>query len=449
MVAQGNRKQIVTAIASRMKLLVFAHTPPPHHGQSYMVQLMLDGLGGDHRQRLPGDARRPGDEYGIQCYHVNTRLSKRLEDIGEFHGIKLIRLLIYSLEAIWCRFRFGVTNFYYIPAPGKSSALYRDWMIMAICRPFFKKIIFHWHAAGLAKWLETSVQLRTRSLTYRFARQVDLSVVLSRYNLPDAEKLLPQRTCVVGNGIPDPCPDFKPAILPRRLARSAAREKLLAGRPLTAMDLHDTGGDPQRFKVLFLAHCTREKGLFDAIEAVALANADPEHSKAPVRVELTVAGEFLTAAEQAEFEQRIQRRDLEDERGHPLVRYIGFVRGETKKRAFVDADCFCFPTYYYAESFGLVVVEAMAAGLPIITTRWRSLAEMMPANYPGLVEIRSPQQVALAIRTLMKENSGEEFREMFLARFTLEAHLTKLAQAIASLDQPSRAPRSAPAPAAF
>jgi hypothetical protein len=30
-----------------MKLLVFAHTPPPHHGQSYMVKLMLDGFGGD------------------------------------------------------------------------------------------------------------------------------------------------------------------------------------------------------------------------------------------------------------------------------------------------------------------------------------------------------------------------------------------------------------------
>ena len=65
-----------------MKLLIFAHTPPPHHGQSYMVQLMLHGLGGDRRKRQPA-LTQPGDQYGIQCYHVNTRLSKRLEDIGE------------------------------------------------------------------------------------------------------------------------------------------------------------------------------------------------------------------------------------------------------------------------------------------------------------------------------------------------------------------------------
>jgi glycosyltransferase involved in cell wall biosynthesis len=431
-----------------MKLLVFAHVPPPHHGQSYMVQLMLEELGGDHRQRQPGDAPRPGDAYGIQCYHVNTRLSKRLEDIGQFHGIKLIRLLFYSLEAVWCRYRYGVTNFYYIPAPGKSSALYRDWMIMFICRPFFKKIIFHWHAAGLAKWLETSVQLRTRALTYRFARQVDLSIVLSRYNLPDAEKLLPRRTCVVGNGIPDPCPDFTQAILPRRRARASARAKLLAGRPLTSMDYHETGGDPQRYRILFLAHCTREKGLFDTIDALAIANAQLAQIESPLRMELTVAGEFFTAAEQAEFDQRIEQPDLHDENRRSLVRYIGFVRGETKKRAFVEADCFCFPTYYYAESFGLVVVEAMAAGLPIITTRWRSLAEMMPVEYPGLVEIRSPHHVAQAMCRLMNRESSEDFREMFLARFTLEAHLTRLAEAIASAEHPTPFLNATPVPAA-
>ena len=27
-----------------MKVLVFAHTPPPHHGQSQMVQYMVDGF---------------------------------------------------------------------------------------------------------------------------------------------------------------------------------------------------------------------------------------------------------------------------------------------------------------------------------------------------------------------------------------------------------------------
>src|SRR5580765_5665519 len=223
-----------------MKLLVFAHTPPPHHGQSYMVQLMLGGFGGDRRRHgelpAPSPEGAVSQEFGIDCYHVKARLSQKLEDIGDLRIGKFILLLGYCAQAIWCRFRYGVTNFYYIPAPGKRSALLRDWMVMFLCRPFFKRIILHWHAAGLAKWLETAVQIRTRAFTYQRTKAVDLSIVLSRYNLADAEKLLPQRVRIVSNGIPDPCPDFDEAILPIRRARFAARAKLLAGEELTAAD---------------------------------------------------------------------------------------------------------------------------------------------------------------------------------------------------------------------
>src|SRR5271166_4035118 len=148
-----------------MKLIVFAHTPPPHHGQSYMVQLMLNGFGGDHRRR-GAPTSEPSSPYGITCYHVNAQVSKELEDIGDFRLGKLFLLIGYCIQAVWCRWRYGVTTLYYIPAPGKPSALYRDWLVMFLCRPFFKRIILHWHAAGLAKWLETNMQFRSRAFTY-------------------------------------------------------------------------------------------------------------------------------------------------------------------------------------------------------------------------------------------------------------------------------------------
>lgn len=258
-----------------MKLLVFAHIPPLHHGQSYMVQLMLAAFGGDRRQgkQKTVASTAAGNTYGIECYHVNARVSKGLEDIGKLQIGKVLLILFYCLQAIWCRFRYGVTNFYYVPAPGKSVALHRDWLVMLICRPFFKNVILHWHAAGLAKWLETSVQIRTRAITYRAFRQPELSIVISKYNLADAEKLLSRRICDVDYGIPDPCPDFKKTISPRRKARLAARTKLLANEPLSRSDLENTGGDPQTVKVLYLAHYMLEKGLFAAAQAVVLANA--------------------------------------------------------------------------------------------------------------------------------------------------------------------------------
>jgi hypothetical protein len=32
---------------NKRKILVFSHVPPPHHGQSVMVQIMLEGLRGE------------------------------------------------------------------------------------------------------------------------------------------------------------------------------------------------------------------------------------------------------------------------------------------------------------------------------------------------------------------------------------------------------------------
>ena len=64
----------------------------------------------------------------------------------------------------------------------------------------------------------------------------------------------------------------------------------------------------------------------------------------------------------------------------------------------------------------------MAFGLPILTTRWRSLPELFPANYPGLVNVRSPEQLADRLLALMTIETGEGFRDIFLRSFTLERH---------------------------
>ena len=77
-----------------------------------------------------------------------------------------------------------------------------------------------------------------------------------------------RRIRVVNNGIPDPCPDFVESILPRRKARYAARAKLFNERNTQPGELEKAGGDPQVVRVLYLAHCTREKGLFAAAQAV-------------------------------------------------------------------------------------------------------------------------------------------------------------------------------------
>jgi glycosyltransferase involved in cell wall biosynthesis len=76
----------------------------------------------------------------------------------------------------------------------------------------------------------------------------------------------------------------------------------------------------------------------------------------------------------------------------------------------------------------------MAFGLPIVTTRWRSLPEMLPPGYPGLVSDQNPEEIAAAMLDVLTMKSGELVRQHFRERFTLERHLAELAAVIRSVE---------------
>jgi glycosyltransferase involved in cell wall biosynthesis len=382
---------------------------------------MLEHFGGDRREAKFRWA--PPNRYGIECYHVNARFSKELVDVGELQASKILLVLYYCLQAIWCRFRYGVKTLYYVPAPGKAVALYRDWLIMLICRPFFEKVIFHWHGSGLAKWLEINTNSFTRSFTFKRMRNADASIVLSEFGRRDAEKFMPRRILVVGGGISDPCPGFENEILPRRQLRAEARKKILAG-DYQIRDVRD-----KTVNVLFIAHCTREKGVFDSIEAIALANERLTAKESPLRFRLTLIGAFASNAEEKELGELVQRRNLQN-----VVTILGFVSNERKYQELRDADIFCFPTYYLAEGQPAGLMEAFAFGLPVITTRWRAIPEMFQEDYPGFVDAKSPAQIAEKLYLLCVSDWSQSLRDTFLHRFTLEQHLAHISEALRSVE---------------
>lgn len=63
------------------------------------------------------------------------------------------------------------------------------------------------------------------------------------------------------------------------------------------------------------------------------------------------------------------------------VSFMGYLRGERLASAYASADIFVFPSRL--ETFGLVVVEAMAAGLPVVAARVGGVTEVLREGISG------------------------------------------------------------------
>jgi glycosyltransferase involved in cell wall biosynthesis len=96
------------------------------------------------------------------------------------------------------------------------------------------------------------------------------------------------------------------------------------------------------------------------------------------------------------------------------VRALGFVPQANLGPLYAGASAFCFPSLL--EGFGLPVVEAMAQGTPVVTSRGTSTAEVT-GGAGLLVDPRDPAQIAGALeRVLTDEALAGRLRSAGLAR---------------------------------
>ena len=101
----------------------------------------------------------------------------------------------------------------------------------------------------------------------------------------------------------------------------------------------------------------------------------------------------------------------------PLVEFIGEI-GEAEKDAFLgNAYALLFPVDW-PEPFGLVMIEAMACGTPVIAFRNGSVPEIMEAGRTGFV-VAGLEEAAQAARSISRLNRVY-CREAFEQRFTAQ-----------------------------
>lgn len=103
--------------------------------------------------------------------------------------------------------------------------------------------------------------------------------------------------------------------------------------------------------------------------------------------------------------ERLALEQVARELGLERVIFLGYIPSGELPRLFASADLFCAPATY-AESFGIVLIEAMAAGLPIVAAANAGYAGLLAAH-PGnlLVPPGDDRALAGAIATLVEQPS--------------------------------------------
>lgn len=89
--------------------------------------------------------------------------------------------------------------------------------------------------------------------------------------------------------------------------------------------------------------------------------------------------------------------------GIPGLRYRGVLDQNHVIATLEGYDALVLPTYYEGEGYPGVILEAYAAGLPVIATRWRSIPELVDETTGILVSPADSEELAHAILRLHRD----------------------------------------------
>jgi len=146
-----------------------------------------------------------------------------------------------------------------------------------------------------------------------------------------------------------------------------------------------------KLNIVFVSRLERRKGVDYLLPAYELVKRQIPHS----RLIIVGPGTRLRKG----YEDWVERHQLKD------VVFVGFARYEDLPRYYRTADVFCIPATG-RESQGIILIEAMACGKPIVATNIEGYATVVRNGEEGLlVPPRDSSALAEALVKLLKDES--------------------------------------------
>jgi UDP-glucose:(heptosyl)LPS alpha-1,3-glucosyltransferase len=333
----------------RLKIAFVVHDYNRHMGHSRYVAELATRFKSDHEVHVFANTFEEPDPAGITYHHVPAWRAKELTSVLSFvlPATALVRggFDIVHAQGL-CGLRHNVATAHFCQT-GWYTALARARGSLTWRHLLSRALITPLERLALAKPSTRRViaisELVRRDLAEFFGRADGVRVI---YHGVDLERFHPRN-------------------------RRAWRDRLRS----------EWGATPDQRLALFVGNL--QKGAAAAIRAVARVPG--------VRL-------VLVTGSNTDADRAVARAEGVADRVvfHPFSKHV--------ERSYAAADVFIFPTVY--EPYGMVISEAMASGLPVITSRSAGVAELIDHGESGwlIADPWDPDQIAEGLRSLAADH---------------------------------------------
>jgi glycosyltransferase involved in cell wall biosynthesis len=355
-------------------------TPPPWHGQAVATQILFDHEWPD-----------------FEVLRLRMEFSEEMLEVGRFQWKKIRHLYQLILKARKILQQNPGCVLFYPPASAKWIPFLRDLVFLAFVRHLAGSTVFIYHASGLPVFVRAGwIRKQFGCYVYRNA-EVALEVAQEEVSPHEVFTAKSWQWCPCAIGIPE----------------------IVRGQR----------ADHAPLSVLYVGSLQEGKGIIEILKTADLLKQQGREQDFRFRI----VGKWFSK----EFESDA-RHLLADLMLGDMVDFAGQLTGDEKWQAYATADVFFFPTHYAAEATPIVLMEALGAGLPIVSTLWAGIPAMLDGCATArLLPVRSPGQYAAALADLharkhLRDESEHVSRAFYQANFLPERFVERVANAFVS-----------------
>jgi glycosyltransferase involved in cell wall biosynthesis len=324
----------------KSKVIIVGKLPPPYIGPAVATNIILNSA--------------LKEEFDL--LHLNTKVNESIDDFGKGGIGKLFKNVGIYLTLIRL-LRSSTADVILIPISQTTLGFLKDSIFILIASLFQTKILLQLRGSNFKNWINSA-----NSMTEKYVRlcmnRTDGMIVLGenlRHLFEDYYS--PKQIYVIPNGCDIAIPE-------RNIASS-------------------------KVQLLYFANFLPSKGIKEILESLAILKM-----KGINTFEMTAVGAWDNEVYKKECMSLVDKNKLK-------VHFHPPMSGDQKWQTFANADVFLF-TPNGPEGHPWVIVEGLAAGLPIISTDQGAIVESVIHNKNGIIlSDSSPNEIAKELELLI------------------------------------------------